>query len=112
VEGITEDIQGGLRRNRSTTNQTFCILLIPEIHGKVDQLFIDHKRAYNIFRREVLHNILNEFLITMKGVWLIVMCLNETDKKVHRGKHLFDEFSIQNDTRQGVIYRYCISNLF
>jgi hypothetical protein len=37
----------------------------------------------------------------MKLVRLIKMCLNETYSKVHKGKHLSDNFLIQNGLRQG-----------
>jgi hypothetical protein len=37
----------------------------------------------------------------MKLVKLIKMCLNETSWKVCIGKHLFDNFSIQNGLKQG-----------
>jgi hypothetical protein len=71
-------IISGFRRDRSTTNQVFCI---PEIleksweyNERVHQLFIDFKKV----RREVLYNILIEFGVPMKLVRLIKMCLNET----------------------------------
>jgi hypothetical protein len=37
----------------------------------------------------------------MKLVRLIKMCLNETYSKVHVGKHLSDNFPIQNGLKQG-----------
>jgi hypothetical protein len=37
----------------------------------------------------------------MKLVRLIKMCLNETHSKVHIGKHLSDNVSIQNSLMQG-----------
>jgi hypothetical protein len=48
-----------------------------------------------------LYNILIEFGITMKLVRLIKICLNETYNKVCIGKHLFDNFPIQNGLKQG-----------
>ena len=60
----------------------------------VHQLFIDFKKAYDSVRREVLCNILTEFVIPMKLVRLIKMCLNETRNRVQVGKHLSDFFSI------------------
>jgi hypothetical protein len=47
-------------------------------------------------RREVLYSILIEFGMPMKMVRLIKMCLNQTYSKVHIGKHLSDNFPIQN----------------
>jgi hypothetical protein len=40
-------------------------------------------------------------LYCMKLVRLIKMCLNETYSKVHIGKHLSDNFPIQNGLKQG-----------
>jgi hypothetical protein len=39
----------------------------------VHQLFIEFKKSYDSVKREVLHNILNEFGIPMKLVRLIEM---------------------------------------
>jgi hypothetical protein len=54
--------QCGFRRNRSTTDQIFCIRQILEekweYNEKLHQLFMDFKKAYDSVRREVLHNIL------------------------------------------------------
>jgi hypothetical protein len=44
----------------------------------VYQLFIDFKKTYDSVRREALCNILTEFGISMKLVWLTKMCLNKT----------------------------------
>jgi hypothetical protein len=68
-----------------------------EYSGTVHKLFIDFKKAYDSVRRKVSYNILIEFIITMKIVRLIKMCLNE----VHTGKHLSDAFHIQNSLKQG-----------
>jgi hypothetical protein len=67
----------------STSDQIFCIRQILEKKNKeynetVHQLFIDFKKAYDSVRREVLYNILIEFVVPMKLVRLIKMCLNET----------------------------------
>jgi hypothetical protein len=67
----------------------------------VHQLFIDFKKAYDSIKREVLYNILLEFGIPKKLVWLIKMCLNETYIKVRTGKLLSDGFPIQNGLKQG-----------
>jgi hypothetical protein len=54
-----------------------------EYNETVHQLFIDFKKAYDSVRREVLHNILTEFVVPMKLVMLIKICLNETYGEVH-----------------------------
>jgi hypothetical protein len=59
------------------------------------------KKAYDSVRREVLHSILIEFLVQMKLVRLIKMCLNETYSKVCIGKHLSDMFPLKNGLKQG-----------
>jgi len=41
----------------------------------VHQLFIDFRKAYDSVRREVLCNIIIDFGIPLKLVWLIKMCL-------------------------------------
>jgi hypothetical protein len=82
ADEITGDHQSGFRRNRSTTDQIFCIRQILEkmweYNGTVHQLFIDFKKAYYSVRREVLYSILIEFGTPRKLVSLIQMCLNET----------------------------------
>jgi hypothetical protein len=51
VNEIIGDHQCGFRRNRSTMDQIFYILQIPEkkweYNGTVHQLFIDFKKAYD-----------------------------------------------------------------
>ena len=65
------------------------------------QLFTDLKKAYVSVRMEVLYNILNEFGIPMKLVWLIKMCLTETCSRVQVGKHLSVMFPIRNGLKEG-----------
>jgi hypothetical protein len=52
----------------------------------VHQIFIDSKKAYDSVKREVLYNILLEFVTPKKLVRLIRLCLNETYSKVRVGK--------------------------
>jgi purine nucleoside phosphorylase len=98
AEEITGDHPCGFPCNRSTTDHIFCIRQIigrPREHNvAVNQLFIDFKRTYDPFRREVLYNILIEFGISMKLARLTKMCLNETDSRVRAGKHLSNMFPI------------------
>jgi hypothetical protein len=94
------DDQCGFRRNRSTTDQIFCVHQILEkkweYNETVHQLLINSKKVYDSVRRKVLYNILVEFGVPMKLVRLIRMCLNETYSEVRIGKHLSDSFLIQN----------------
>jgi hypothetical protein len=60
------------------------------------QLFIDFKKAYGSVRRELLYNILIEFGIPWKLVWLIQLCLNETCSTVFIGKYQSDGFPFQD----------------
>jgi hypothetical protein len=53
---------------------------------------MDFKKSYDSVKGEVLYNIL---------IGLIKMCLNEMYSKIHIGKHLSDNFTIQNGVRQG-----------
>jgi len=86
AEEIIGDHQCGYLRNRSATDDIFCIRQIFEkkweYNEEVNYLFIDFKKACDSVRREVLHNILIEFGIPMKLVRLIKMCLNETYSRV------------------------------
>jgi hypothetical protein len=52
-------------------------------------------------RREVLSNILIEFGVPKKVVRLIKMYLNEIYSVVRIGKHLSDNFPVQNGLIQG-----------
>jgi len=68
----------------------------PREHNKaVHQLFIDFKRTYDPFRREVLCNILIEFVIPMKLARLIKMCLNGTDSRVRVGNICLTFFDLR-----------------
>jgi hypothetical protein len=100
AEEITGDRQCGFRHNKSTTDHIFSICQILqkkwEYNEAVHQLFIDLKKAYESVRWAVLYNILIEFGIPMKPVWLIKMCLSETYSRVRAGKHLPDTFLIKN----------------
>jgi len=105
AEEIIGDHQCGFRCNRSTTDHIFCIRQIREkkweYNEAVHQPFIDFKKAYDSVRREVLYNILTEFEIHIKLVWLIEMCLNETYSRARLCKHLFDMFPVRNSLKQG-----------
>jgi sorting nexin-29 len=100
INEITGDHQCWFQRNRSTTDQIFCIRQILEkiweYNETIYKLFIDFKKAYDSVRREVLYNILLEFGVPMKLVRFIKMCLNETYSKIRIGKRLSDSFLIQN----------------
>jgi hypothetical protein len=55
--------------------------------------------------------ILIEFGVPMKLVRLIKMCLSETYSEVHIGKHLSDNFPIQNGLRQGDAFSPLLWNM-
>jgi competence CoiA-like predicted nuclease len=80
IDEIIGDHQCGFRRNRSPTDQIFCIRQILEKKREytqaVHRLFTDFKKAYDSVRREVLYNILIEVGVPMKLNRLIKMCLN------------------------------------
>jgi hypothetical protein len=66
--------------NRSATDQIFrvCQVLKKKCYynGTVHMPVINLKKAYELIRREVLHNIQNKFSIPMEKFSLIKMCLN------------------------------------
>jgi hypothetical protein len=105
VDKNIRDHQRGFHCNRSIADQMFCICQILEekceYNEKVHQLFIDFKKPYDSVRREVLYNTAIIFGVPMKLFGLIKMCLNETYRKVCIGKHLSDNFTIQNGLKQG-----------
>jgi hypothetical protein len=74
IDEIIGDYQCGFQRDRSTTDQIFCIRQILEkkweYNETVHQLFIDFKKANDSVGREVLYNILIEFGVPMKLVRL------------------------------------------
>jgi hypothetical protein len=100
AKAIIGDRQCGFRRRRSNIDHITCICQLLEnkgdSHEVVQQLFIDFKNAYVSAWREVLYRILIEFVIPMKLVRLIKMCLNETCSRVRVGKQFSDMFSIRN----------------
>ena len=65
------------------------------------QLYTDFKKACDSIRKKVLYNILIEFGIPVKLVWLIKMCLTETYSRIRVGKNLTDMFPIRNSLIQG-----------
>jgi hypothetical protein len=105
IDEIIGDHQCGFQRNRSTTDQTFCISLILEkkweYNETVHKLFTDFKKACDSVRREVLYNILIEFRVSMKLVKLINRCLNETYSKIRIGKYLSDNFPFPELSMKG-----------
>jgi hypothetical protein len=81
----------------------------------VHQLFVDFKKAYDSVRREVLYNILIEFVVPMKLVRLIEACIRINEMysyikvRVYIDKHLSDNLPVQKG--QEMFYRHCFSTL-
>ena len=100
AEEITGDNQCGFRLNRSSTDHIFCFPLILEkkweYNEAVHLLSVNFKNDPDSVRREVLYNILIEFVIPKKLVRLIKICLNEPYSRVRVGKNLSDMFPIRN----------------
>jgi hypothetical protein len=70
-------------------------------HNKAaHQLFIDFKKAYDLVRTEVLHNILIEIGILMRLVRSIKMGLTETSSRIQVGKYWSDMFPIRNPLKE------------
>jgi hypothetical protein len=72
-----------------------------EFSETVQQLFIDIRRAYDSFSREVLYSILTEFSEPMKLDRIIQMYLNDTCNKIYVGTHLSDAIHFPNGLKQG-----------
>jgi hypothetical protein len=72
-----------------------------EYNETVHQLFVDFKEDNHSVRREVLYNILIVFVVPMKLVRLIKLCLNEIYSKIRIGKNLSDNLHIQTCLKQG-----------
>jgi hypothetical protein len=93
------------RRNKSTTDQIFCIRQVLEkkwvFNETVHQLLIDFKKAYDSIKREVLYSIFLHFVLPKTLFTLIKMCLNETHSEVRISKIFSDKFPIQNGLKQG-----------
>jgi hypothetical protein len=64
-------------------------------------MYLDFKKTYDLVRGEVLYNIVIEYGILVKLIWLIKMCLNETCSKVCIETHLTGMFRMKNDLREG-----------
>jgi len=76
----------------------------------VFQLFIDFKKSYDSARREVLYNILVEFVIPKKLVRLIKMCLSEEYSRVRIGNDLSDMLPVKNGLKKGGVLSQLLLN--
>jgi hypothetical protein len=74
---------------------------ITESKPIVSLVVVIQKEVYNLVRREVLYSIPLEFVVHMKLLKLIKICLNEAHSKVRMGKYLSDKFPTQNGLEQG-----------
>jgi hypothetical protein len=70
------------------------------VNETVPQLFTDFNKAYDSVRREVLYSILIEFVVPLKLVRMIKMCIYSI---AHIGKYLHDTFNVENDLKQDVL---------
>jgi len=68
--------------------------------GNIMKLYISFKKAGDSVRREVFYNIHFEFVICMKLVRLMKMCLNETYSGVRLSKHLSTMFPMKNGLKK------------
>ncbi|KAL4084186.1 hypothetical protein QTP88_028016 [Uroleucon formosanum] len=104
-ETLLGDYQGGLRPNRSTTDQIFVIRQILqkgwEYNKDVHILFVDFKKAYDSIHRESLINILKEFRFPSKIVSLIRASINQTDIKVKTANTTSQPVRVTTGLRQG-----------
>jgi len=115
AEEIFGEHQCGFWRNRSTANHILYICQIlekkREYNEAVHQLFIDLKKAYDSFRREVLYNILNECGIPLKLVGLMKLCMCETYSRVWVSKNLPVRFPISNCLKKEMLCHHFFSTL-
>jgi hypothetical protein len=65
-----------------------------EFNWTVHRELLHIKKAYDSVRREVLYNILIDFSIPLKLVWLTEMSVNGNQNEVRISKHLFDTLPI------------------
>jgi hypothetical protein len=54
-----------------------------EVQWAGGESLTDLRKSFDLFRREILYNIIIEFSITVKGVWMTKMYLNGTYTKVN-----------------------------
>ena len=101
----TEEIIGGFRTGRSTTDQLFIIRQIMEkaweYNISIHQLFVDFKQAYDSIRRNIIFNIMEEFGIPRKLIRLTKATLTATKCKIMIQGALSDPFDIDTGLRQG-----------
>jgi sorting nexin-29 len=109
IEPYFEEIIGyyqcGFRKDRSTTDQIFCLRMILEKawEYKVDihQLYIGYKQAYDTINRAELVEIMKEFGIQMKLVRLVKMTLANTYSNVKIQGNLSTSSETTTGLRQG-----------
>jgi len=78
----------------------------------VNQLFTGCNSAYDPVSSEVLHKRLIQFVIPVKQIGLIKMCINETCSTVRVGKHLSDTFPMNKSLKQGDALLPLLLNIF
>jgi hypothetical protein len=105
IDKIIGDHQCGFRSNRSTSDHNFCIRDTLEkkwdTMRQYSKLLLDFNKTYVSVRRELLYNIIIGSVVPTKQFRLFGMCLNQTHSKGLVGKHLSDNFPIQDNLKYG-----------
>lgn len=99
------EYQSGFRRDRSTTDQLFCIRQVlekgREFNVEMHHLFVDFKAAYDSVIREKLWSIMAEFGFPNKLIALTRLTLTHVKARVKIRNNLSETFETIDGLRQG-----------